>query len=775
MRSFWKYRRTTLLNLVGLVLGVSCFVFITLYVYNDYAFDRHFKDSDRVYRVSMVWRSLADRDELNIAMTPVSLPEQISFSCPEVEAATGLSAVGPSVVQIGDKSFHEDGFYETDSSFFNVLSNRVIAGSIERARDRSSIVVTETIAKRFFGDANPLQQTIYVDSIAYTVGAVVADLPANSSVRYDALLFTLTDYSTDLCFTFFKCGRNVDVNAVRSKMNDLLAEEYGTYFSEVKSEGTYVVERLSDIHFGRPMVFDQPKGNKILLFILQTLAFLIITISFINYLNLSLAVVSDRQIESGVRKVLGAGPRHVVFQYVLEFGVVGIIALVLSTGVLALFWNSFEKMRLITNTPPINVMASVAASSLVVIFFLSLLSAMYVSSYSQSSPIVDLRQQRTFRGSRLKTNGLVVFQFTTSITLVFSAFIVMQQIDFISRRIYEMRSDRVMVIDAYDDGARLSSLVEFRNAAQELPYVKLLSMVGYHSTPTLMKNYDIFEIEANGQQKLQTFAYFEVDEKFFELLGMPLLMGRNFVETDFKNRWGAAIVNEAFIKNQGWKDAVGRKILYEGMPDKEGRIIGVVKDLGLYGLPNNADPMIFYPAAGRADKVLVRLSHVNREVISSIETLWKQRVGTPMDFTFMANYFDKAISKEKTLQWLLSLFSIFAIIIASLGLIGMINFNIMNQKREIALRKMFGASLFNLVAHTWKRYFAILTISAALSYPLGLISTRRWLESFSERGAEPIVAFLQALAVIITTMILVVCYNGIQILKANSVKWLRNE
>ena len=774
IRTFRKSLYITLLNTIGLVLGISSFIFISLYVFNEMSFDRHVKDGDLIYRATFSWRSLADSEPIDLSLSVSSLPEQLSLYFPEVDAVTGIARLPKTVIEMGAKIFQEKNIFETDTSFFNVFQPEILAGQIQNSIGPSSIVLTESLAAKYFGNEDPLQQNILVNGSPYQVVAIIKDTPITSSLRYDALLFTFSDYSTDWCFTFFKIYPGTIEENLQNRINDVLLEEHGSYFSRVNATGSYELEKLHNIHFGKAKLYDSPKGNKMMIYILITIALLILVISVVNYLNLNIAQVSGRQIEVGMRKIFGASATQAVFQHVLEFFLIAVFCLITSVFFIVLLFDTTNvKSMLQINLSTTN-MVFVVLFLMAILLVLSIFAGGYIYLQSNNPLLDNLRQRSGFKGNPLFRQSLLGFQFTISIALIFMAFIIMKQVYLMVENVSSLNVNQVMVIDL-PEGQNLE-IENFYNVLRQVPYIKSFSTVGNNSLPTTAPDFDVFAINVNGQPKINTYPFLQVDENFFDVLGIPILMGRSFSENDFNDKWDSPIVNEAFVKSQGWEDPLDHKIThFDSEEHGDGRIIGVVPDFPFQGFKQKNQPMIFYPNRGGFEKLMVLFSSLNKNGIEEMKQLWQSEMKMPMEFHFLDDYFLKIIEKEENLQWLLFSFSIVCLIIAGLGLFGIINISVTYHQREIAIRKAFGARLSDLVVSTWKEYAFIFLISAMLAYPIGLISLNKWLESFSAKPNLSIVLYIEAIAVVGLMMIMIMIYHSIKISQSKTIKWLRNE
>lgn len=780
-RNLSKNKFTTLLNAVGLTIGISCFIFISLYVYSEYSYDRHFTDSDRIFRVTMNWRSNADKNDVRIGMSLSSVAGQLQEEFSEVESATGIIPfTQQAVVKVDEKFFYEDNYFETDMSFFSVFNVTPLQGNLENIDEQSSIVITQKLAARYFGSEDPLEQTLIVNDVPYEIVAVLPDVPANSSLQYEALIFSFTDITADWSFTFFKVLPKVSaVSDLAKRINELFVNEYDQYLLKTASVGVYEIEPLRDIHFGQPKLYDKAKGNLSMLYLLTGIALLILTVSCINYLNLCMALTSTRQIEVGIRKIFGARHSHTWVQYAAEFFILACFCLTLSVLLIAVLWPTIISNANIQLVLSVQGLIAVGLGLLLVLVVLSLITGAYVASqFSAGSPIYNLKQRVGVKSSRLFRNSLLVFQYTVSLALVFSSFIVMHQMDIMSGSASTMNLDQIMVINLPKDEDSRPSLEQFKAAVTKLPFVENISFTGHRSLPTQEPEFEIFGVDTDNGQVIKTLAYVRVDENFFNTLNVPIISGRSYTqsEIDSAGDWNFPIVNEAFVKSQGWKDdPLQHSIAYGEHKDEKRKILAVVSDFGFSGFHRKAQPMVFFPNNRYADKIMIHISSFNENKMSELQALWTRELNVPFDFKFLDDYFAEVLAKEKDLQQILFGFSILAVVIGGLGLLGIININLSQQRKATAIRMIYGAGMAHLLSLTWKEYLGLFLLAIVIAYPISLAILSEWLQGFPEKAPISVVEYLKAISVISLLVIFTMGYHAIQIRTAKHIKWIRHD
>lgn len=765
-----------------MTLGIFCLMSISLYIYNEFNFDRHIPDSKNIYRATFNWRSLADKEEINLSWALSSLPQQLTDYCPEIESVTGISKFKDrAIVKVDSKIFQEDNFFETDTSFFSVFKTQPLSGAFEKDLSESIIVLTESLSKKYFGSNDPISQIVSVNDTEYKVAAVIKDAPLNSTLRYEALIFTLTPISTDWCLVFFKLRQDASNTVLEKKINDLFLEQNESYLAQTKSTGSYEIEGLVDIHLGSAKLFDAPKGNSQMLYLLFTLGILIMLVSCINYVNISLGIAGGRRVEMGMRRIFGASKVQSQIQFIFELLLMAVICFIIVCLLLLLFWQQlinvgFPKIEMNT----INFVTT-SSAVLLCILFLSLSSGLYISSRINSSSFVNnLKQLSGTKRNHFFRNALLTFQFTVSVCLIFGSVVVVRQTQLIMGGDSKFNAKEVMVIDIPNDESIKGSITQFKQSVERLPHTQSISLTSRHSLPTSELDYELFRVNVNGQDKIKTFAYAMVDENYFNVLNIPILLGRSYTETEFHsedgNQWEFPIVNESFVQNQEWiDDPLKQKISHYSANVLDEEVLGVTANFGFEGLHKKTKPMIFYPNKEFPEVIMIRFSIIDEEKIKDIKAIWQKEMKSQLEYKFLNDYFATAVEKESDLQYLMVFFSACSILITILGLLGLINVNLNEQRKGIAIRGVFGASELSLLMLTWKEYALLFLIAIFVGYPISIIFLKNWLEDFPEKTSLSITVYFLALTIIAVTVLVAIVYHLVQIKRVNYLKWIKDE
>ncbi|MBY0433373.1 MAG: ABC transporter permease [Cyclobacteriaceae bacterium] len=774
-RSLGKHKLNTFLNILGLTIGVVCFTLISAHLQKELSYDRHYLDAERIYRISMSWRSLDDGQTVDLAWVDEPLTARLRDNYPEVEAiGSFVKKRGILKVRCQQGIFSEDNFFDADSTYFSVFQHAWIEGNPKTAlTEVASVVLTEKLAIKYFGDAHAVNKTILIGDTPHNVTGVIRDLPPATHLKFDALVSNQSHFD-DWCFTYVKLNDPGKFLAFQQKLDTLFADEMRPILNQSAFDGSYHLEALTDIHLSSQKLFDATTGNPAALYTFFALAFLVLLISIINYINLSVAQIMKRQGEIGIRKIMGALQGQIRAQYMMEAVVMGLLSLLVAGLFLtyaSFAWHDVD----IYAIDGANILPLVGFVTCVVIAICALAGWYPAFQLSKVSAMQNLKGTARIRDRRGIRNFLLVFQLTACLALVFVTHIVKNQMTVLNGSTAHAR-EQVMVVDIPDDETLVSQLPGLKNSIEQLSFVKGASLIGFQSTPTRETNFDIFGIEQSAKQSIYMLGYVEVDSNYFDVLGIPFLQGRNFNASDVPGFAGSVIINQAMQKHLGWSDPLSEKIIYGGLKGEGLPIVGVVSDYHVHGNYRKAEPLLFYLHDGLSDKLLIKLSQANDEMIRQVNNVWKdQLTGLPFEFQFLDDYFNRQLADEKRLQGLLTNFSWATVFIASLGLFGLINLQISQRMKETSIRKIFGARVYQLLILVWREFGALALVASMLAFPFGYLSISGWLEGFVNRTSVSVFDVMLSLGSLVGVMSLALVYHVSQLLRINPIENIKSE
>jgi len=696
-RSIVKNKFYSILNIFGPAIGITCAILILLYVQEELTFDKHYKNYDRIYRLESDF-NISGKATL-AALVPIPMAPTLKDEFPEIKETTRFAGFGLQDIlfQYKDLKFFEDKIYFADSTVFKVLDYKFILGSPDNAlNEPNSIVVTESFASRYFGKENPMGEVLTTSNFGNCrVTGVIKDVPANSHLRFDCLLSMGTivelagvdNFNSRSVPSFWNISAFgyivLDDNA---RIEDLLAKFPGFYDKYMSSLGKQLnatfrlmATRVDKVHFGSKLEFDLPVGNINYILIFSLVGVFMLLIASLNYMNMATARSTNRSKEVGLRKVIGAGKGTLIRQFISESMVLVIIALILAL-IAAMFilpsFNTLTDKALKIG----NLFEPVTFISIIVItLFVGLISGSYPALYLSSfSPVEVLKSNVNPRqGKGMLRKILVVFQFAISGTLIIGTIIVSGQQRYIRNKDLGLNKENVMIIPVRDTAFINHKMQSFKDELLKLTDVQGVSSAAL--VPPLMASKVVFQIEKDSSMVELATSFSIVDHEFIDVMQMKILEGRNFEKSRTSDLTQAFVVKEAAVKAFGWgNNAPGKRIRFginpnTGVAQRDGVVIGVVKDFHFTSIHNAIEPFIFVVSNNPLTYFYVRINNSN--TLASIENVKKvqQDLGNtlPFNYFFFADKLDEMYTAENKLNALFNIFSLLTILIECLGLLGL--------------------------------------------------------------------------------------------------------
>ncbi len=796
-----RNRLFSFLNIAGLAVGMASFIIIVLWIVDELSYDKFNENADRIVRV-VSYFTMNGKEGRDI-YSPAPLAEALKTDFPEVENAVRFRSRGSYIIQKDDIVFNESRIMFVDSTFFNVFTFPLISGDPDKVLTaRRSIVISESMSKKYFGDDNPLGQMLKLDNRTdYQVTGVFKDMPAASHFHYDFLasLHTIEDANNDMWLnsnypTYVLLKEGVDMETVDAKMN-LIVEKYisvqaemalGMSWKEIQDSGTdlgYSLQRLTDIHLHSNFEGElEAPGSIGSVRIFGIIAAFIILIACINFTNLSTARSVTRLKEVGVRKTYGVTRKQLIKQFIGESVLIVILAHIFSLVLVELslpYFNNLTGKNLYIDYFSAGYLLSIAA----MIIFVSLLAGAYPSFYLSSfRPIHVLRGETESKSSTFSFRSiLVILQFFISLVLLSATLILGRQMNYMQNKELGYDKDRVIVINnTYlmpGDNA-----TTFQNRLKRIPSIENATKSSYLPIPSTRNNGTVFP-DAIITENLFNCQQWTVDNDYLETLGIKLKEGRNFSK-DFATDSLSLLINETAAKELGWEQPVGRII---GVPNyydptqemvfDEYTVIGVVEDFHFESMHLPIQAMIMF-LGNSPGKVIIRVDK-NADIsglMDDIEQIWKEFVpGQPFSYTFVDQRIERQYQSERRLGKILTIFTIFAFFVSCLGLIGLSVFTSEQRKKEIGLRKVNGSGIGQIIWLLSIDFTKLVLISFVLSVPFTIIFMQKWLDGFAYR--TPISWWIFALTFLITygVAMIAILFQSLRAATSNPVDTFRTE
>jgi len=789
LRSLWKNKTSSAINIFGLTIGLTCCLLIALYIQHELSYDKFETNGDRIARVIMEYNFEGNSASQKGNFTSVRVAPVLKKTFPEVESAVKMTQ-SSRVIHYGDKLIDEKKFMYADSTFFHIFSFKLLQGDVHLVLSNShDVVLTESTAKKYFGNKNPVGKALQVgnDSNLYRVTGIMQDCPTNSQIQCDfvasfsslGITPDAEDTYWDANYTTFLLLKNkTAINSLQAKLPAFMKKEMQGQGATVN----FYLEPFTSIHLHSDYDSFVPNNNIAYIYILTAVALLILIIACFTYINLSTARSLERAKEVGIRKVIGAGKTQLFIQFLGESAIICIAAVFFSLIIASLLLPAFNEL---TNE-------QLGASALFSVLFISfsVLVALIVSVFAGIYPALILtgfQPVKVLKGSFKNTasgqtlrKSLIVFQFAISVFLIVCTFIVQQQLYFIRHIKLGYNKDHVIVLPL-DDKMR-DNLAVIKEEFKQNPDV--LSVSSCSNTPVQGGGGFSMRSALMPEDEQMTVLADRVDEDYVATVGLQIIAGRNFNTQDIKDVSNDDyqknsyhfILNESAAKQLGWtaQEAVGKKMFLGS--DRPGIIAGVVKDFHFESLHTPIKPFVLFPESWKR-QLLVKLSGSHlQETISSIEAKWKALIPhRPFEFHFLDEDYNKLYGSEMRLGTIMNLFAGIAIALACLGLFGLSAYTAQQRFKEIGVRKVLGASVSNLVLLLSKDFIKLIIIAFILAAPVAWYAMNNWLNDFAYRIRINTWIFIATGLLAVIIALATISFQAIKAAMANPVKSLRTE
>lgn len=799
MRNMSRQRGYILLNVGGLAIGLTSFIFISLYVIHELSYDRFHDNYENIYRIKIVGRMSGG--VLDQAVTAAPMAQAMLKDYPEVLNVTRVRGFGDWLIMRGDKKYNESKVLFADSTFFGVFGFKLIKGDPESALVRpKSIVLSEEYAKKYFGNEDPMGQRLEVesDTVFYTVTGIVENVPDNSHIKFD-MLASLTTYpgaanSTvwvgHSFYTYAVVKQGVSKEELQKKFQGMVENYVGPQIKQIlgfsiedfRKQGndfTYVLEPLKDIHLRGATQYNlEPPGSLTTVLIFAVIAILILVVAIINYVNLATAKSASRAKEVGVRKVAGASSSGLMIQFISESILIVAFSAVLAILLVLALSPAFSDLTGKEISIGLIVNPAGIISLIGLLIFTGLAAGFYPAFVLASfNPVTVLKGTMSPGSMSKKLRGiLVVFQFTVSIVIVIGSIIVYNQLNFMTSKDLGFEKENLLVLKRVDTFWRQRE--SFRTQLLEIPGV---AKVGFtRNMPGEVFNNNAFFNDNDPEKKTYLINQGGVSFDFPEALGIKLTEGR-FFSREFGTDSLSILINQSTVKALGLKDPVGKYILQPAGPEQwlKLKIIGVMEDFHIESMHKAITPVIFTVLGpGGGDQfAAIRLSGTNTPAtIKAIEQLWQKFTpDMPFQYDFFTDRWAQLYSSESKTGKIFIIFSFLAIFIACLGLIGLVTYITNKRTREIGIRKTYGASMQVVLGLLSKEVIYLILISSLIAYPIAWYGSGYWLEGFATRVNVSPLIYLLATVVALSIGWLSTIYQTVKAANYNPANALRND
>lgn len=789
-RNFRRNKLYSAINVFGLSVGLAACLLIGVYIHHELSYDQFNANGSRIVRATMEYSSAGTVN--TTASTGTKVGPQFKREFPSVEEYV-RTYISHNVVKAGDKIFDEPRILYADQPFFKLFSFRLIKGDAATALDApDKMVLTQSMAKKYFGNEDALNKTITSGGKDFRVSAVCEDIPQNSQIKFDFVTQFLNlgnnvkdeTWWTANWITYFLLRDENSIAQLQQQINAYMKTPAVRADAGVEGNDylTYHLEPLTRVHLYSSLAGFEPNGSITYVYLFALIALLILIIACANYTNLATAQSAGRSGEIGMRKVLGASKKQVFLQFISESAFISFMAavLALALGVLLIpYFNNITGKQFTAGVllQPL-ALIGLLLFSLLVSFFAGFYPALVLSGMQIMGV---LKKGFTFTGgSGILRKTLIVGQFAISVFLISYTVIIMQQMHYMQTKNLGYDKDHVVVLPI--GGKMLQDFKNLKEAFAQIPGVE--AVTASYETPEYVEWGDgITAIDEKGKHEVSLNAM-PVDLDFIKTLKMQLVAGRDFQESDFAmmdtsnngaNYHLPYIINEALAKKIGWssQQAVGRTIENRAT----GPVVGVVKDFNFSSLREPIGPLVIFLGRDFSRTFMLRIQGNNMpSTISRLETVWKQRIpDRPFTYHFLNDDYNKLYLQEQRSSALFSVAAGLAIILACLGLFGLAAFTTVQRTKEIGIRRVLGANISSITLLIAQNFLQLVSIAILVAIPLAWWAGNRWLQDFAFRIPVQLYVFVATAMVTVLIALCTVGYHSVKAALANPVKNLRTE
>lgn len=778
LRNLWKKRAYGFLNISGLAIGITCAALIFLWVEDELTYNHYFSNRDNLYKIKD--RQTYDGTTFTFDATPGPLAQGMKSEIPGIKNTARTSWSNQLLFALDDKTIYEQGMY-ADSSFLTMFQLKFVKGKASNAfAQLHSLVITEKMAMKFFESADVIGKTLKVNNgQEYVISGVIQDLPENISFKFDWLapfkIFEdqntwLQQWGNNGILTYVETDPNANIAAINKQLDGY-----------IQSKSSGAIARMSIYPMNRWRMYDsfvngkEVPGRIKYVNLFSLIAWIILIIACINFMNLATARSEQRAKEVGVRKVLGAEKKRLILQFIGESMLMAFISTLLAVLLIYILLGAFN--NLVEKELAVNIFKPAHLLALFIISFLcGLIAGSYPAFYLSSfNPIGILKglKLKTGASAVIIRKGLVIVQFSISVILIISTILIYKQIQHVKSR--DLGYNKQDLIYMNLKGSMRQHFNVIKNDLLQTGVVQNASMSN-NMVLQLGSNTGDFEWEGKDPGKQVLITVEGVSPEYVSTMGMKLKEGRDFY-ADTKTDSNNIIINDALAKTIGKKNIIGSLITRDG-GDSKYTIVGVIHDFVYNNMYSAAAPLILYSDTSNVNFLTVRLK-ANTNLGTAMPVLEKtiktDNPGYPVEYKFVDEQFNQFFKTESLIGKLAGVFATLAIIISCLGLFGLAAFTAERRIKEIGIRKVLGASVSNLATLLSRDFLMLVGISCLIAFPIAWWMLHNWLQDYEYRINISVWIFIAAALTAILIALITVSFQAIRAALSNPVKSLRSE
>jgi len=781
LRNFRNRKLFTFVNLTGLTLGIVASSLIFIHIINELSYDRFNARSASVFRVYNTFSFNGTPSAW--VQTPAPLAGFLQNKFPEISSTVRISLLEKALVTSGELKFSDYRIIMADSSIFDIFTLPLLRGDKKIVLSQpNTVVLTRSAAEKYFGKEDPIGKILRYNRVNdLTVSGIMEDIPSNSHLKFDMMIpmssaksFFGNDFFENrmntVVATYILVRPGTDPKKLGESVTQSTREYDGGDFGDNKQ---YHLQPLTSIHLNSDMGGEfSPNGDIKSIYILGTIAILILVVACINYINLSYSVNSRRNIELGIRKIIGARRRQLIAQYISESSIMVGLSIIISMEVISFLLPWFSTLLgsdLVKNIPVIKLVSGMVILY-VLLTLITGLSSAWIST--RKSPVETLKKPLEGKNFISYQGVLVLFQFGISIALIASTILINRQMSFIKNLDLGFSREQLLIIPISDQKIR-SKMGTFKQELLSNPNILSASVTS--DLPGGIKYVTSVNYDGVDPMKLPTMAFLEVDSSFLNTYGVHLKEGYRLNDKSCPYSGTQYIMNETAVNSLGWKDPVGKKFsTYNG---KDGFVTGVISDFHFKSLHEKIEPMFLYMRETDRGYIAVRINSSGISAsVDFTKKVWERIISdTPFEYYFYDNYYDQLYRKESMLARIIVIFSIIAILIACMGLFGLAAYASEKRTKEIGIRKVNGAVVTEVMLMLNREFVKWVSIAFLIATPVAWIALHKWLEGFAYKTGMGWWIFALSGVAALVVALLTVSWQSWRAATRNPVEALRYE
>jgi putative ABC transport system permease protein len=797
LRNLMRYKGFSFINILSLAIGVTGCLLIGLFVWDEWKFDKSIPEGENIYRM------YGQRTDHNATTYQAPVPPMyatfLQQQYPEIDTATRMMMIGDKYLMgVGEKTAYEEKGRFVDPSFFQVFPFKFLKGDPNTALTApATIVLTQELSQKYFGNEDPLEKTIKIDTDTFTVKGVLATLPDHIHLDFRYLMSLssvnvpqerMEKWTWTQFYTYVKLKPGTNVKQLQDKFQAYIKNEIEPRENNSDVSTMPVFQPLKDVHLNSSdFIYDHAKrGNATYVKGLTIIALFVLLIACFNFINLATARSFRRAKEIGVRKVVGADRRQLVVQFIGEtvlLSVFAVIIAVIATLLILPYLNSFTEKNISFNlfSNPL-LLLLIMAAAIVIGIFAGIYPALILSGFK---PIKVLKSTKA-AGENIRTGwlrqGLVVIQFALSALLIISSIIVFRQTKFLNDKDLGFNKEQLIYFQTRGDVT--TNLETFKS--ELLQSSNIISVTSGYGLPGDQFAGESVKLPGRGEDKSQPTNLFIGDHDYVKTLGLNIIAGRDFSKEMSTDVEEAFIINETAVKEFGFdtpENALGQQIHWDkwiadsANPVKKGKVIGVVQDFHYKSLHEKVTSSVIqiYPPVLFKVAVKLKTADVQKTIAYINETWNKFSPQYPLDYKFMDETYEQMYKSETKLSSILWIFTFMAIVVGCMGLFALAAFTAEQRTKEIGIRKVLGASVMNIVGLLSKNFLMMVFIASLIAFPVAWWAMNNWLEDFPYRINISWWVFGITAVVAVTIALITISFQAIKAATTNPVKSLRTE